>query len=73
MTFVSFIHHFTYTITLQDAAQQGAQLVVLPEMWSCPYRNDAFPEYAEPVGVDGRDGPAGRLMAEVRVSMTDMQ
>lgn len=41
--------------------------MVLPEMWSCPYRNDAFPEYAEPLGKDGRAGPAGRLMAEVMV------
>lgn len=31
----------------QDAARNGAQLVVLPEMWNCPYSNDSFPVYAE--------------------------
>ncbi|MGI6722638.1 MAG: carbon-nitrogen hydrolase family protein [Anaerovoracaceae bacterium] len=32
------------------AAQNGARLVVLPEMWNCPYSNDYFREYAEPQG-----------------------
>ena len=33
----------------QEAAAAGAQLVVLPEMWNCPYSNDSFPGYAEDV------------------------
>ena len=33
----------------QEAAAAGAQLVVLPEMWNCPYSNDSFPSYAEDV------------------------
>lgn len=32
------------------AAQQGAQVVVLPEMFNCPYSNDYFRQYAEPAG-----------------------
>ncbi|GIL47778.1 hypothetical protein Vafri_3963 [Volvox africanus] len=34
---------------IQDAAAQGAKLVVLPEMWNCPYSNDSFPTYAEDI------------------------
>lgn len=34
------------TSTPQEAASNGAQLVVLPEMWNCPYSNDSFPTYA---------------------------
>jgi len=30
-------------------AEQGADIVILPEMFCCPYSNDKFPEYAEPV------------------------
>ncbi|KAL4269728.1 hypothetical protein GQ457_HM001170 [Hibiscus cannabinus] len=30
---------------IQDAAQKGAQLVVLPEIWNSPYSNDSFPLY----------------------------
>lgn len=41
------------TVTLrcrvQDAASNGAALVVLPEMWNCPYSNDSFPTYAEDI------------------------
>jgi omega-amidase len=32
---------------LQSSAQRGANIVVLPEMWNCPYSNDSFPTYAE--------------------------
>ena len=34
---------------VQEAAQNGAQLVVLPEMFCCPYSNSCFPSYAEPM------------------------
>ena len=33
-----------------DAAAAGCDLVVLPEMWCCPYSNAAFAQYAEPQG-----------------------
>jgi len=32
---------------ISNAAQNGAQIVVLPEMFCCPYENRAFVEYAE--------------------------
>lgn len=36
------------------AAAKGAELVVLPEMWNCPYANESFPAYAEgPLGAVG--------------------
>ena len=35
---------------VHSAAEHGAQLVCLPEMWACPYDNAAFPKYAEPEG-----------------------
>ena len=41
-----------------DAAAQGAQLVVLPEMFFCPYANHYFPLYAEE-----RGGPAYRALS----------
>jgi len=35
---------------IQDAAGQGADLVVLPEMFCCPYQTANFPVYAEKEG-----------------------
>ncbi len=32
---------------ISEAVDDGAKLVVLPEMFNCPYDNSAFPEYAE--------------------------
>ena len=40
---------------VQEAAAAGAKLVVLPEMWNCPYSNDSFPTYAE--DIDAGDSP----------------
>jgi hypothetical protein len=34
---------------LQASAEKGAQIVVLPEMWNCPYSNDSFATYAEDI------------------------
>lgn len=48
---------------LQQAAANGAQLVVLPEMWNCPYSNDSFPTYAE--DIDGGDSPSVAALSEV--------
>lgn len=35
---------------VQDAAGQGAQIVMLPEMFCCPYENTSFVRNAEPEG-----------------------
>lgn len=32
---------------IKDAIQKGAELVVLPEMFNCPYDNSYFPKFAE--------------------------
>ena len=34
-------------VMLSEAADCGANIVVLPEMFSCPYQQEKFPEYAE--------------------------
>jgi omega-amidase len=46
---------------LQDAARNGAKLVVLPEMWNCPYSNDSFPTYAE--DIDNGPSPSTDMLA----------
>ena len=35
---------------LRRAADQGANLALLPEMFNCPYENPCFPLYGEPAG-----------------------
>ena len=35
---------------VRRAAEQGAEIVCLPEMWACPYENTAFQRFAEPEG-----------------------
>jgi omega-amidase len=40
-------NHQTCTDYIERAAEQGAKLVVLPEIWNSPYATNAFPEYAE--------------------------
>ena len=32
------------------AGKEGARIAVLPEMFCCPYANEYFPQFAEPVG-----------------------
>lgn len=34
---------------IREASRAGCSLVVLPEMFNCPYQSNAFPRYAEPV------------------------
>ena len=35
---------------IKEAAARGADLVMLPECWNCPYGNKYFPQYAESAG-----------------------
>lgn len=37
---------------IREAAENGAQVISLPEMWNCPYSNQYFRQYAEPA--DGK-------------------
>ena len=46
----------------QEAAGNGAKLVVLPEMWNCPYSNDSFPTYAE--DIDGGASESAQLLSD---------
>ncbi|GAX80776.1 hypothetical protein CEUSTIGMA_g8211.t1 [Chlamydomonas eustigma] len=48
---------------VKRAASNGAKLVVLPEMWHCPYSNDSFPTYAE--DIDGGDSPSVSALSKV--------
>lgn len=43
------INDFLFRIS-EQAAQQGAHLLALPEMFCCPYDTASFPEYAEEEG-----------------------
>ncbi len=45
---------------VDKSVAQGADLVCLPEMWNCPYSNEAFPKYAE-----SAQGPTVETMARV--------
>ena len=45
---------------VRQAAENGAQVIALPEMWDCPYSNDYFRDYAEPA-----DGPTVEFMSKL--------
>ena len=47
---------------VRAAARDGAALVVLPEMWNCPYANASFPTYAEVIDPSTRWGPANESL-----------
>ncbi len=44
---------------IKELAQRGADIVVLPEMFSCPYKTSLFPVYAEAQG-----GPTWKKLSE---------
>ncbi|CAI9100678.1 OLC1v1037829C1 [Oldenlandia corymbosa var. corymbosa] len=50
---------------IEEAAQQGAQLVLLPEIWNSPYSNDCFPLYAEDINAGGSASPSTAMLSEL--------
>ncbi|EFJ13609.1 hypothetical protein SELMODRAFT_121617, partial [Selaginella moellendorffii] len=48
---------------IQTAADGGSKLVLLPEMWNCPYSNTSFPIYAE--DIDAGDSPSSNMLSDM--------
>lgn len=53
---------------LSEAAEKGAQLAVLPEIWNSPYATAAFPDYAESLPNIGdssaNDSPSSQVLMD---------
>lgn len=47
-------------LNIETAAKNGSDIVVLPEMFNCPYNNSKFHEYAE----DGENGETVKAVAK---------
>lgn len=45
---------------IREAAESGAKIISLPEMWNCPYSNDYFRDFAEP-----EEGESVGMMSEL--------
>ncbi|KAL2489601.1 Omega-amidase [Forsythia ovata] len=50
---------------IEEAAEKGAKLVVLPEIWNSPYSNDSFPVYAEEIDAGFDASPSTAMLSEV--------
>ncbi|XP_057498136.1 omega-amidase, chloroplastic-like [Actinidia eriantha] len=50
---------------IEEAANKGAQLVLLPEIWNSPYSNDSFPVYAEDIDAGGDASPSTAMLSEL--------
>ena len=55
---------------IREAAGQGAAVVVLPEMWNCPYSNDSFPTYAEDVKDPDAESPSTAMLSRVAAELS---
>ncbi|CAI9095905.1 OLC1v1031942C2 [Oldenlandia corymbosa var. corymbosa] len=49
---------------IEEAAEKGAKLVVLPEIWNGPYSNDSFPIYAEDIDAGFVASPSTAMLSE---------
>ncbi|CAH2056826.1 unnamed protein product [Thlaspi arvense] len=54
--------------SIAGAAKQGASLVVLPEMWNCPYSTDYFENFAEDFDHNKDGSPSFSMLSEVSFS-----
>ncbi|MCO5558715.1 hypothetical protein L7F22_012301 [Adiantum nelumboides] len=50
---------------IESAADEGAKLIILPEIWNSPYSNDSFPVYAEDLSGGGEASPSSQMLSEV--------
>ncbi|XP_073315290.1 omega-amidase, chloroplastic isoform X1 [Primulina huaijiensis] len=50
---------------IEEAAEKGAKLVVLPEIWNSPYSNDSFPVYAEDIDAGFDASPSTAMLSDV--------
>ncbi|KAM5566126.1 omega-amidase, chloroplastic [Rosa sericea] len=50
---------------IEQAAEKGARLVLLPEIWNGPYSNDSFPVFAEDIDAGGDASPSTAMLSEV--------
>lgn len=54
---------------IEEAAQKGAKLIVLPEIWNSPYSNASFPVYAEDIDAGGDASPSTMMLSELSRSL----
>ncbi|XP_078433229.1 nitrilase/cyanide hydratase and apolipoprotein N-acyltransferase family protein [Wolffia australiana] len=53
---------------IEEAADNGARLVLLPEIWNSPYATESFPIYAEDIEAGGDASPSLAMLSEVAQS-----
>ncbi|GJY01589.1 omega-amidase, chloroplastic [Tanacetum coccineum] len=56
-------------LAIKEAAEKGAMLVLLPEIWNSPYANESFPVYAEDIDAGVDSSPSTAMLSEVAHSL----
>ncbi|GKE20144.1 omega-amidase, chloroplastic [Tanacetum coccineum] len=56
-------------LAIEEAAEKGAKLVLLPEIWNSPYANESFPVYAEDIDAGVDSSPSTAMLSEVARSL----